>query len=169
MIRGAVLQRDLVIVSCAISAGVHAALAPAHVEEGAGAAAAFAVSAVLLACFSIALTRRVSAPALAGAAIVLTASLAGYALAVTSGLPIVHPEPESVDVLAVVTKAVELVGLVSALALLRRRFPDATRTVRPIPVALTVLIASFSALTALALTNDHDAGGHSQTRAESSP
>jgi hypothetical protein len=169
LIRGAVLQRDLVIVSCAISAGVHAALAPAHPEEGAGAAAAFAVSAVLLACACIALTHRVSTPALAGAAIVLTALLAGYALAVTSGLPVVHPAPEPVDVLAGVTKAVELLGLVAALGLLRRRFPDTALTVRPIPVALTVLIASFSALTALALTNGHDTGQHNQTRAESSP
>ena len=169
VIRGAVLQRDLVIVSCAISAGVHAALAPAHVEEGAGAAAAFAVSAVLLACASIALTRRVSAPALAGAAIVLTALLAGYALAVTSGLPIVHPEPESVDVLAVVTKAVELLGLVSALALLRPRFrgDDADR-----PADSRCADRSDRVVQRAHRPCAHKRSRrrpHSQTRAESSP
>ena len=42
-----------------------------------------------------------------------------YALAVTTGLPLLHPEPEPVDGLAVVTKAIEAVGLVTAWSLLR--------------------------------------------------
>ncbi len=170
MIRGAVLERDLLIVACAISAGVHAALAPAHLGEGAAAAAAFAVSAVLLAGLCIALTRRVSAAALTGAALLLASLLAGYALAVTIGLPIVHPGPEGVDTLGVVTKAVELVGLLAAVGLLRRRVAGTARTVRPIPVPLTVLIASFSALTALALSTGHDVHvDRNQPRAASSP
>jgi len=43
--------------------------------------------------------------------------LVGYALAVTSGMPVLMPEPEPIDGLALATKAVELVGLLAALAL----------------------------------------------------
>ena len=46
--------------------------------------------------------------------------LAAYVLAITVGLPLLHPEPEPVDALAVATKAVETAGLVAALHLLRR-------------------------------------------------
>jgi hypothetical protein len=38
---------------------------------------------------------------------------------VTSGLPLLHPNAESVDGLALVTKAVEAIGLVVALDLIR--------------------------------------------------
>jgi hypothetical protein len=170
VIGSAALERDLVIVGCAVSAGVHAALAPAHLEEGAGAAAGFAAPAVLLAWLCFALTRRVGAPALAGAVLLLSALLVGYALAVTSGLPLVHPHPEPVDGLAVVTKVVELVGLLAAVNLLRRRLASAAFAVRPIPVALTALIACFSGLTALAVTNGHGMHvDHDQARVESSP
>ena len=42
-------------------------------------------------------------------------------LATTTGVPVLHPEPEPVDGLALATKAIEAVGLVTALSLLRRR------------------------------------------------
>ena len=48
-----------------------------------------------------------------------------YALAVTTGLPFLHPDPEPVDGLALATKAIETVGLLAATSLLWR------------PVALT--------------------------------
>jgi hypothetical protein len=47
-------------------------------------------------------------------------------LAITTGLPLLHPDPEPVDGLALATKAIEAVGLLTATRLLRR------------PVALTV-------------------------------
>jgi hypothetical protein len=40
-------------------------------------------------------------------------------LAVTTGVPVLHPEPEPVDGLALFTKAVEATGLAAALNLLR--------------------------------------------------
>jgi hypothetical protein len=46
--------------------------------------------------------------------------LASYALAVTSGLPLLHPEPEPIDGLALATKAIEAFGLAAASSLLWR-------------------------------------------------
>jgi hypothetical protein len=114
------LELDLVIVACAASAGIHAALAPAHFADGAAIGAGFAGSAVALAGLAAMLTRRPgSRVALTGTAAVLTGLIAVYVLAVTAGLPLVHPDPEPVDTLAVATKAVEGVGLLLAAHLLR--------------------------------------------------
>ena len=44
--------------------------------------------------------------------------LVAYALAITSGVPVLHPDPEPVDRLALATKAVEVVGLLAAAHLL---------------------------------------------------
>jgi CHASE2 domain-containing sensor protein len=121
-----VLERDVLILACAISAGIHGALAPGHLEEGTGAAGGFAVSAVLLAGIAVALTRRVSPLLLIVAGAVLTGLLASYALAITTGVPVLHPDPEPVEGLALFTNAVEIGGLVAAADLLVR--PDHTTT-----------------------------------------
>ena len=81
----------------------------------------FVASAVALAGVAVWLTARpASRLALAGAAFVFVGLLASYALAVTSGLPLLHPEPESVDGLALATKAIEALGFVAASSLLWR-------------------------------------------------
>ena len=132
MITPAALERDLVIVACAISAGIHAALTPDHWTEGAAAGTGFAAAAVLLMALAIALTRSVSTAAAAGSAALFAGLLVSYALAVTTGLPLLHPQPVAIDGLAVFTKAVELVGLIAASNLLARRrsapFPSFPRT-----------------------------------------
>ena len=116
------LRRDVVILVCAISAGIHGALAPAHFDEGAGAGVGFVVSTVLLAGIAIALTVRPDAQLpLVGAALVFAGLLGSYVLATTTGFPVLHPEPEPVDGLALATKAIEAIGLVTALTLLRHR------------------------------------------------
>jgi hypothetical protein len=112
------MARDLVIVACAVSAGIHAALAPGHLAEGVGAGVGFLVAAVVLATLAVVVTRRLSVAALLGAAAVLVGLIASYALAVTTGMPLLHPEPEPVEALALVTKAIEAVGLVAAVHLL---------------------------------------------------
>ena len=131
MITHAAIERDLVIVACAISAGIHAALTPDHWTEGAAAGAGFAIATVLLAMLALTLTRGLSAAALAGAAVLFAGLLVSYGLAVTSGLPVFHPRPEAVDGLALFTKAVELVGLIAATHLLSERrselFPSSSR------------------------------------------
>ena len=116
------LRRDVVILACAISAGIHGALAPAHFDEGTGAGVGFVASTVLLAGIAIALTVRPDAQLpLVGAALVFAGLLGSYVLATTTGFPVLHPEPEPVDGLALATKAIEAIGLVTALALLRHR------------------------------------------------
>ena len=114
------LRTDLVILTCAISAGIHGALVGEHFDEGAGPGVGFVVATVLLAALAVALTRRPTQLVLAGAALVFAGLLASYALAVTTGLPVLHPEREACDGLALVTKAVEAAGLVTVATLLRR-------------------------------------------------
>jgi hypothetical protein len=83
-----------------------------------------------------------------------------WLLAITTGVPVFHPEVEPVEHLAVLTKLVELVGLVAALGLIRHR-----EAARPVPLALPALIAVFSALVALALSTEHQHDhSHAQVR-----
>jgi CHASE2 domain-containing sensor protein len=115
------LRRDIVILACAISAGIHGALAPDHFAEGMGAGGGFVVAAVFLAVLAIVLTRRPdNRLALAGAAAVLAGLIGSYALATTTGFPVLHPDPEPVDGLALATKAIEAAGALVAASLLRR-------------------------------------------------
>ena len=116
------LKRDLVIVACAITAGIHGALVRDHFAETTAAGLGFVAATVLLAALAVAVTLRPAStlPA-AGAAAVLTGLLVSYALAVTTGLPLLHPDPEPVDGLALTTKAIELVGLLAATSL---TFPE---------------------------------------------
>src|SRR3954447_12178896 len=109
---------DLLIVACAVSAGIHAGLVPEHLHESTAAGGGFIVATLLLATLCVALTvRPVERIALAAAALAFVGLLVSYALAVTSGMPVLMPEPEPIDGLALATKAVELVGLFSAVAL----------------------------------------------------
>jgi hypothetical protein len=115
------LRRDIVILACAISAGIHGALVPDHFDEGTGAGLGFAAATVLLAAVAVALTLRpASALALAGAAAVFAGLLVSYVLATTTGLPLLHPDPEPVNGLALATKAIEAIGLLAVLHLLGR-------------------------------------------------
>ena len=115
------MRRDLVILTCAISAGIHGALAPEHFTEGAGAGIGFVAATVALAGLAIALTvRPARALGLTAAMLVFAGLLASYALAITTGVPLLHPDREPADALALATKAIEAVGLLAAWSLLRR-------------------------------------------------
>jgi hypothetical protein len=112
---------DIVILACAISAGIHGALVPGHFDEGTGAGVGFLAATIALAVLVVWLTRwPTSQPALAAAAAMFLGLLASYTLAVTTGLPVLHPDPEPVDGLALVTKAIEAVALLAAMSLLWR-------------------------------------------------
>ncbi len=114
------IRRDVLIVACAVSAGIHAALTPEHFGEGAGAGGGFLAAAILAGALAVVLTRRPdSRAAIAAAALVLAGLIFSYVLAVTTGVPVLHPEVEAVDGLALVTKVFEAVGIVAALELLR--------------------------------------------------
>jgi CHASE2 domain-containing sensor protein len=128
MIALADIERDAVIVACAISAGIHAALTPDHVAEGTGAGLGFLGAAVSLGALIAVLTRRPSAVALLATVAVLSGLLGSYVLAITSGLPLLHPEPEPVTGLALFTKAIEICGLLAASHLLWRGRPTVAVT-----------------------------------------
>ena len=97
------------ILACAVSAGVHAALAPEH--------APFFPAAVVLIVLAVGLARS-PAPLLVDAAIVVLGGLiVAYALAATSGIPLIHRDSEPVTNLALATKAIEALGLLAALEL----------------------------------------------------
>jgi CHASE2 domain-containing sensor protein len=114
------LRIDFVILACAVSAGIHGALAPDHFEEGTGVGFGFVAATVLLAVLAAYLTRRPTQLALAATAAVFAGLIASYGLAITTGVPILHPEPEAVDGLALFTKAVEGIGVLLAASQLRR-------------------------------------------------
>jgi hypothetical protein len=125
------LTGELVIIACAVSAGIHGALVPAHFAEGIGPGLGFIAATVSLAGLVAWLTWRPASPlALATAVATFAGLLASYALATTTGLPVLHPDPEAVDGLALATKGIEVVGLVAALGLLSRR-PVAVTHSRP--------------------------------------
>ena len=115
------MLRGFVIVACAASAGIHGALTPVHFRDGIGPGAGFAAATILLATLAVAITLDPESDrALLAAVVVFGGLLAGYALATTIGLPVLHPNPEPVDGLALATKAVEAVGLLAAAGLLLR-------------------------------------------------
>ena len=115
------LRGDVVILACAISAGIHGALVPGHFDEGTGAGLAFVAATAALAGVVAWLTwRPASAYALAAAAVTFAGLLGSYGLATTTGLPVLHPHPEPVDGLALATKAIEAAGLLAATSLLWR-------------------------------------------------
>jgi hypothetical protein len=119
-----VTQLRILILACALSAGTHAALAPEHFRETTAAGVGFVASAAVLALLAVALTRRPGVLELVAAAAVLAGLLAAYAAAVTTGVPVLHPEREAVDGLAVVTKLIEALGLAAAVARLRLSVPN---------------------------------------------
>jgi hypothetical protein len=114
------LRTDLVILACAVSAGIHGALVPDHFEEGTGAGLGFVAVTVVLAVLAVVLTRKPTQLALFTTGAVLVGLIASYAVVISTGFPVLHPEPEAVDGLALFTKGVEAVGLVLAASLLRR-------------------------------------------------
>jgi hypothetical protein len=142
------VRRDLLILACAVSAGVHAALVPEHLREGAAAGGGFILASVLLLALVVALTlasdpRRPAAVA----ALTFVGLLVSYLVVVWQGVPVLHPESERIDGLALVTKAIETGGIFLSIALVRRPLR------RSIPLPLTMLIAVFSALVTLAVSD----------------
>jgi hypothetical protein len=126
------LPRDALVLACAISVGIHAALAPQHFAEGTGAGLGFAGAAVVVAGLVVGLTLRpTSVIVLVASAAVLAGLLASYLLATTTGFPLLHPDVEPIESLAAGTKLVEAAGLLAAVHLLRRRLAVAGTHLQP--------------------------------------
>jgi Zn-dependent alcohol dehydrogenase len=103
------MSRDVLILACAVSAGVHAALAPQH--------ATFVPAVIALGVLAVGLARSPAPLLVDGAVVVLGGLIAAYTLAATTGIPVVHPDREPVTSLALATKAIEALGLLAALEL----------------------------------------------------
>lgn len=149
-------RRDILALSCAISAGIHAGLTPDHVRENVAAGVGFAASAVALAVLAVVLSRNPSRFSIDATIAVLGGLIVAYVLAVTTGIPVLVPEPEPVDALALLTKAVEIIGLGVAVSIRGAFLPR----FRPIPVALVALVVAFSAVAAVAVSRGHHGHAH---------
>jgi hypothetical protein len=109
------LARNVAVIACAISAGVHAGLVPEHIAEDPKLGVAFALASVLLVALAVALAR--SSRAAVPAAVLLAVLIVSYGASRTVGLPLVREHTEPLDALGVIAKAIEAVGLIAALRL----------------------------------------------------
>jgi hypothetical protein len=114
----ATLARNVVLVACAASAGVHAGLVPSHLVENMWLGFAFGVSVGLLLALIVSLwhagdPRRRAAPAAA----VLAALVVAYSLSRTVGLAPLEEHIEPVDAIGLLTQGVQVAGLLAALLL----------------------------------------------------
>jgi hypothetical protein len=109
------MNRTLLLLAGAISAGVHAGLAPEHLHEWLPLGAAFVASAAAAAFLVAALVLRPASlwpPRILGA--LLGGLVVAYALTRLTALPPLDPDREALDLLGVCTCAVEAAGLLAA-------------------------------------------------------
>jgi hypothetical protein len=109
------LARNVAVIACATSAGVHAGLVPEHLAEDPKLGVAFALASVLLVALAVALAR--SSRAAVPAVVLLAVLIASYGASRTVGLPLAREHIEPLDALGVIAKAVEAAGLIAALRL----------------------------------------------------
>jgi hypothetical protein len=106
------------LVGCALSAGVHLRLAPEHMAESPVLGIGFIAAGFLLIGLGLyAFVRPRRSVVTLPVAVLLSGLILAYAVSRTAGLPIVHPDPEPVDAIGVLTKVVEIGALALALRL----------------------------------------------------
>ncbi|HET7379768.1 MAG TPA: hypothetical protein VFJ24_06995, partial [Gaiellales bacterium] len=106
----------MVIAACAASAGAHAGLVPEHLREAPQLGIAFIVASVVLLAVVVALALRPDDRRIAlVAALLLTGLIASWGTSRVTGIPFFQPQPEPVDLVGLVTKLVEVLGLAFAL------------------------------------------------------
>ena len=111
----------------AISAGVHAGLAPEHLREWLPLGASFVAAAAAAALGVAALVLRPASPWPARVLGALLGSLVvAYAATRLVALPPLDPDREPLDALGVFTSALEAAGLVAALRLVHAHNPGGT-------------------------------------------
>ena len=113
------LEQDVVVLACALSAGVHAGLVPEHMHESPLLGMSFAAAAVLAALLAFSLPRLGGTVLLPVAAVVLLSGLiVAYGLSRVSEIPVLGAGQEALDPLGVATKAIEFAGLICAVRLI---------------------------------------------------
>ena len=115
-------ERLLLMVAAAVAVGVHAGLAPEHLEEWAPLGACFIASAVAAAggVAVLAVGHDYCGPAAAALALLFAVLVVGYVATRVAALPPLDPDREPFDTLGVGTTLVEAAGLLVALRLARR-------------------------------------------------
>src|ERR671930_2795940 len=115
------------VVAGAVSAGVHAGLAPEHLHEWPPLGASFVAAAAAAALGVAALVLRPASPWPARVLGALLGSLVvAYAATRLAALPPLDPDREPLDALGVFTSALEAAGLVAALRLVHAHNPGGT-------------------------------------------
>ncbi len=129
-------RTGLLALAVTFSAGIHAALAPEHLTEMPPLGYAFIVAAILGAAIAAALVARPGDRRVAGlAGLFCLGQIATWALFVTLPMPGFAGTPEPVETIALVSKAVELVGVVLAFPLAVVGRPAPRRPLRGVPAA----------------------------------
>ena len=114
--RSGAFSSTVVALACAASAGAHAGLVPAHVQDEPRLGMAFVVAVVLLVSALIAVSLRpTDRRVLAGAALLLLGLALAYLATRTIGIPVLDPERETVDLVGVLTTTSEIAGVAFAL------------------------------------------------------
>ena len=114
--------RDIVVLVCAASAGVHAALVPEHLAEGGPLlGGAFAASALALAVVAVLARRPGREHWAVSIAVAVLAATSSPTCCPEPRASVLIPEPEEVDLLGVVTTIAEAVGVVSGVLLITRK------------------------------------------------
>jgi hypothetical protein len=112
------LELTVVLIAGSVAAGVHAGLAPEHLQEWPPLGAAFVAAAVAAAVAVVAIAVRPAAGLPVRAlAVLLAALVVGYASTRLVALPPLDPDREPVDSLGLVTTSIETLGLLLALHL----------------------------------------------------
>ena len=121
-------ERTMLVVAGAVALGVHAGLAPDHLEEWAPLGACFIAAAVAAAggVAVLAVGRDYCGPAAAALALLFATLVVGYLATRIAALPPLDPEREPFDSLGVVTTAIEAAGLVAAVRLAIRETSSST-------------------------------------------
>lgn len=107
------------VFTCAASAGAHAGLVPAHLNGEPRLGAAFLIAVVLLLAAATAAAARPGDRRITSAAGLLLAGLMlAYLASRTTGIPVLDPEPETLDAVGIATTVVEALGVVVAVCLI---------------------------------------------------
>ena len=95
----------MVVGACAVSAGVHGALVPEHLQEAPALGVSFVVASVLLLLAGAVLVMRPDDQRAARlAALLLAGLIACWTVSRVSGIPVLQPQPESVDGVGLMTE-----------------------------------------------------------------
>jgi plastocyanin len=139
------MKRYILLAAIAFSGAVHAFLAPEHLREEPLLGALFVVGAVVELALAVVYIARPTRAATAAATLSLGAMLIAYLPFVLFELPGFPMTPEPLERVALLTKGVELVGLMVGISLWARSVPPSRRLA---PAVATVLAACVAAAAA---------------------